>query len=119
MTPAVFDPDPPPSDPELGRATTVIRDSHPDAQPVDYAKGVYDLDSDIDDGGPISPSTSPPAPSSFAIAHIPRSGLAQLAVAEDTTSDESSLSRSIGHTRSPVLARTPSCMSLSSGAVTT
>ncbi|KAI0681972.1 hypothetical protein C8T65DRAFT_703749 [Cerioporus squamosus] len=110
MTPAVFDLEPPPSDPELGRASTVIRDSR--AQPVDYSKELYGIESDIDDGGPASPSTSPPGPSSFsnqfAVDAIPspaRSGLAKLAVAEDTTSDESSLSRSIGHTRSPVLAR--------------
>ena len=110
--PAVFDPDPPPSDPERGRPSAAILL----AEPVDYAKDVFgpaQFESDIDDGGPISPSTSPPGPSSFSnntltLADIPspsRSVLAKLVGAEDTTSDESSLSRSIGHTRAPVLAR--------------
>ncbi|RPD54135.1 hypothetical protein L226DRAFT_312651 [Lentinus tigrinus ALCF2SS1-7] len=128
ITPAVFDPDPPPSDPELGRASTAIHDARLLPEPVDYAKHMFRPpaqvdESDIDDGGPVSPSTSPPGPSSFsntfAVADIPspaRSGLAKLAVAEDTTSDESSLSRSIGHTRSPVLAR---CRSTSAASLST
>ena len=114
--PAVFDPDPPPSDPERGRPSAAILL----AEPVDYAKDVFgpaQVESDIDDGGPASPSTSPPGPSSFgtanfALADAPgvgadagRSGISQLAAAEDTTSDESSLSRSVGHIRAPVLAR--------------
>ena len=120
MTPAVFDMEPPPSDPELGRASAVIWDGHDPSNllrhPADYAKDVYGpgtSESDIDDGGPSSPSTSPPGPSSFgnnfAAADEPvpaRSALSKIAIpAEDTTSDESSLSRSVGHIRSPVLAR--------------
>ena len=111
MTPAVFDLEQPPSDPEAGRASAAIH--------VDYAKEMYGPgvpDSDIDDGGPVSPSTSPPGPSSygtgnFTIADVPSSSspghpaLRNLAVADDTTSDESSLARSVGHVRSPVLAR--------------
>ena len=112
--------EPPPSDPELGRASAVIWDGHDPAHllrhPADYSRGVYGpgtSESDIDDGGPISPSTSPPGPSSFgnnfAAADEPvpaRSALSKIAIpAEDTTSDESSLSRSVGHIRSPVLAR--------------
>ena len=123
--PAVFDPDPPPSDPERGRPSAAILLT----EPVDYAKDVFgpaQFESDIDDGGPASPSTSPPGPSSvgtgtfnfaFARADAPpspplplppapgRSGISQLAAAEDTASDESSLGRSVGHIRAPVLAR--------------
>ena len=121
MTPAVFDLEPPPSDPEVGRVSAVIWDGHDPAnllrEHADYPKDVYGpgaSESDIDDGGPISPSTSPPGPSSFgnnfAVADEPvsgRSALSKIAIpAEDTTSDESSsLSRSVGHIRSPVLAR--------------
>lgn len=74
--------------------------------------------SDIDNG-PIAILTSPPAPlplRRYSIAHhaIPslssaRSALSKLAIAEDTTLDDSSLSRSIGPTRSPVLARYMPC----------
>ena len=119
-TPAVFELEPPPSDPGLGRPSAAIWDGRDQptlrAKPVDYARDMYGpgtSESDIDDGGPASPSTSPPGPSSlgnnFAIADEPTSGLSALSklaiAAEDTTSDESSLSRSVGHIRSPVLAR--------------
>ncbi|KAL1937335.1 hypothetical protein VTO73DRAFT_13848 [Trametes versicolor] len=121
QSPSVFELEAPPSDPELGRQSTVIRDDRNTenllAEPIDYAQEMYGptmSGSDIDDG-PISISTSPPDPSPlrrYSIAHdaVPspssaRSALSKLAIAEDTTSDDSSLSRSIGHTRSPVLAR--------------
>ncbi|KAI0637468.1 hypothetical protein C8Q77DRAFT_1048447 [Trametes polyzona] len=120
--PSVFELEAPPSDPELGRQSTLIRDNrHPHASladPQDYAHDMYGpptSGSDIDGDGPISISTSPPDPSPlrrYSIVHdaVPspasaRSGLSKLAVTEDTTSDDSSLSRSVGHTRSPVLAR--------------
>ena len=145
--PAVFELEPPPSDPELGRASSAIRDArlldapgfakhaYAHALALDAAEeGAYGArgrlfaasESDIDDGGPASPSTSPPGPSSvgtgtfnfaFARADAPpspplppapapgRSGISQLAAAEDTASDESSLGRSVGHIRAPVLAR--------------
>ncbi|KAI8984804.1 hypothetical protein BD414DRAFT_66053 [Trametes punicea] len=122
LTPAVFELDPPPSDPELGRQSTVIRDSrnitdHHLADPVDYARDMYGpatSGSDIDDG-PASVSTSPPDPSpprTYSIAHdrrseftSGRSALSRLAIADDTASDDSSPARSAGHVRSPVLAR--------------
>lgn len=114
MTPAVFELEPPPSDPDIGRPSASIRDMDPLARQLGYAGGMYATgpsESDIDDGGPVSPSTSPPGPSSFGAfpppdaPHPGRSALTNLAPAEDTTSDESSLARSVGHIRSPVLAR--------------
>ncbi|TBU43312.1 hypothetical protein BD309DRAFT_894635 [Dichomitus squalens] len=120
VTPAVFELEPPPSDPELGRASTAIWDGRDQddlrAESVDYAHIMYGpgtSESDIDDGGPASPSTSPPGPSSlgnnFVMEDEPTAGLSALSklanAAEDTTSDDSSLSRSVGHIRSPVLAR--------------
>ncbi|KAI0365441.1 hypothetical protein BV20DRAFT_954256 [Pilatotrama ljubarskyi] len=120
QNPAVFELEAPPSDPELGRESTVIRDSRDTehlAEPVDYAKEMYGpgtSGSDVDDG-PISVSTSPPDPSPirrFSITHnapskpsSTTSALSKLAITDDTTSDDSSLSRSVGHVRSPVLAR--------------
>ncbi|OSD01851.1 hypothetical protein PYCCODRAFT_1435871 [Trametes coccinea BRFM310] len=122
-SPAVFELEAPPSDPELGRQPTLIRDSrdadsdshfaeHPDyAHHIMYGPGTSG--SDIEDG-PLSVSTSPPDPSPirvYSIAHnapspaATRSALTKLAIADESTSDDSSLSRSIGHTRSPVLAR--------------
>ena len=119
MTPAVFDMEPSPSDPELGRPSAVIWAGHNPANPLrlptDYWRDVYGpgtSGSDIDDGGPISPSTSP-RPLVFR-QQLRRRGrsrsctpaLGKIAfLAEDTTSDESSLSRSVGSIRSPVLAR--------------
>ncbi|KAH9910661.1 uncharacterized protein BXZ73DRAFT_57927 [Epithele typhae] len=133
-SPAVFELEPPPSDPEAGRASAAIRDAHlfdddpgfaytPDR---DHDRDMYvhhegASESDIDDGGPASTSTSPPGPSSlgnhFAVSDEPsprRSGLSKLAsaaaaaaAAEDTTDDDSSLARSVGHIRAPVLARDP------------
>ncbi|KAI9069024.1 hypothetical protein FKP32DRAFT_1641461, partial [Trametes sanguinea] len=124
-SPAVFELEPPPSDPELGRQSTLIRDSRNAqsgshfADSPDYAHhimyGPGTSGSDMDDG-PISVSTSPPDPSpirAYSIAHnapspaAARSALTKLAIADESTSDDSSLSRSIGHTRSPVLARSP------------
>ncbi|TBU22744.1 hypothetical protein BD311DRAFT_126923 [Dichomitus squalens] len=120
VTPAVFELEPPPSDPELGRASTAIWDGRDQddlrAESVDYSHVMYGpgtSESDIDDGGPASPSTSPPGPSSlgnnFVMEDEPTAGLSALSklanAAEDTTSDDSSLSRSVGHIRSPVLAR--------------
>ncbi|KAI0333347.1 hypothetical protein GY45DRAFT_1344085 [Cubamyces sp. BRFM 1775] len=121
--PAVFELEAPPSDPELGRESTVIRDSRNTelllAEPVDYAQDMYGpgtSGSDIDDG-PVSVSTSPPDPAPirrYSIAHnaispppqgTGRADLSKLAIVEDSTSDDSSLSRSVGHIRSPVLAR--------------
>ena len=137
-SPAVFELEPPPSDPEAGRASAAILPESRLLAPAGFPKHPYARDeplrvaeeepyaggtgmrlyegaseSDIDDGGPASPSTSPPGPSSvstgnFAIADAPdlaRAGISQLAAAEDTTSDDSSLGRSVGHIRSPVLAR--------------
>lgn len=119
--PSVFELDPPLSDPDLGRQSDSIRSGMDQEgsrhKPVDYARDVYGpptSGSDLEDG-PISISTSPPDPSPlrrYSIAHdaapsptSTRSALRKLAIAEDTTSDESSLSRSVGHIRSPVLAR--------------
>lgn len=59
QSPSVFELEAPPSDPELGRQSTVIRDNrHSEnllAEPIDYAHDVYGQPSgsDIDDG-PIS-----------------------------------------------------------------
>ncbi|KAI0820657.1 hypothetical protein BC628DRAFT_1412942 [Trametes gibbosa] len=119
--PSVFQLDPPLSDPDLGRQSSSIRsaidhDNTPH-KPVHYAYDVYGpptSGSDLDDG-PISVSNSPPHQSSLRAYSITRdpepspdstgSVLRKFARAEDTTSDESSLSRSVGHTRSPVLVR--------------
>ena len=154
--PAVFDLEPPPSDPEAGRASAAIRDVHlldapytkhshtyarneaePEREQQHYQQQTYlqpfgpgsgasrrpfaahegASESDIDDGGPASPSTSPPGPSSFSTGNFAladadapslspaRSGIAQLAAADDTTSDDSSLGKSVGHVRAPILAR--------------
>ncbi|KAI0751944.1 hypothetical protein C8Q80DRAFT_1269093 [Daedaleopsis nitida] len=139
LTPAVFEPEPPPSDPELGRASASIcadptaaaaaedrylpRHSHPkyehEHEDVYARAGLREdalygtSESDVDDGGPASASTSPPGPSSlrtgtFAITGSgARSVLSKLAAPTpgEDTSDESSLGRSVGHVRSPVLAR--------------
>ena len=123
QTPAVFELEAPPSDPELGRESTVIRNGRNTelllAEPVDYLQDMYGpgtSGSDIDDG-PVSVSTSPPDPAPirrYSIAHnaispppsgTGRADMSKLAIVEDSTSDDSSLTRSVGHIRSPVLAR--------------
>ncbi|KAI0666055.1 hypothetical protein C8Q78DRAFT_1060998 [Trametes maxima] len=126
--PAVFEVEAPPSDPEVGRQSTVIHDNriteHVPHEPLGYAQDMYGpamSGSDLDDGPvSVSTSTSPPDPSPlrrYSIAHDAasppaqtRSALSKLAVAEDTTDDDSSLTRSIGHIRSPVLAREPTTL---------
>ncbi|KAJ8481384.1 hypothetical protein ONZ51_g6042 [Trametes cubensis] len=96
QTPAVFELEAPPSDPELGRESTVIRNSRNTesllADPVDYLQDRYSIAHNA--------ISQPPSGTG-------RTDLSKLAIVEDSTSDDSSLTRSVGHIRSPVLARSP------------